>query len=222
MLESNNWTKVKECKLLEWQQQARLHSVCHARSQDRYSKRNGSTLISSISIGAIAVLAEGIALLWQEQQVIFIIIGLVFTAISTILDGVLQATKPGEVALSHEEMVKGYNKIILQIDSVLAKEHDERENGAFFLSKIEEELITLKTGGVKVPVSIWKSIKRQFLHGDLDFQKLDVIGDAHIDVDAVKPPENKLPRSEFKIDDDPVIKNINNTLYEFQMSRLGF
>lgn len=168
----NGWTEAKKIKLLEWQRQSRLHSLGHGRAQEMYARKNNYILLPSISLGAIAVLFDGIALVWENHSVPFIIGALIITAIATILDGVLQATKPVEVAACHEDMAKGYNKIILQIDSMLTKDYDERENGIIFLTKIEKELISLKTGGVKIPLNIWSGVKQDFLEGECDFQKI--------------------------------------------------
>jgi hypothetical protein len=170
---SNGWTKAKESKLLEWQQQSRLHSLGHGRSQELYSKKNDQIQIPSIILGALAVFFDGVALLWDDKRPPFIICALLLTAIATIFNGILQVTKPIEFASGHEDMAKGYNKIILQIDSVLIKEFAERQSGNTFVSMIEEELIALKTGGVKIPSSVWASVKKDFMAGECDFQKLE-------------------------------------------------
>lgn len=170
---SNGWTKAKETKLLEWQQQSRLHSLGHGRSQELYSKKNDQIQIPSIILGALAVFFDGVALLWEDKRPPFIICALLLTAIATIFNGILQVTKPIESASGHEDMAKGYNKIILQIDSVLVKEFAERQSGNTFVTMIEEELIALKTGGVKIPSSVWASVKKDFMAGECDFQKLE-------------------------------------------------
>jgi hypothetical protein len=170
--QSNNWTVIKDKKLMEWQQQSRLHSLGHGRAQEIYTKKNDRILIPSIGLGAIAVFMDGMALIFPDQHIPLVIAALLLTAMGTILDGVLQATKPVEEASEHEDMAKGYNKIILQIDSVLAKEYNERLNGSSFITKIEEELIALKTGGVKIPASVWTTVKKDFTAGECDFQQL--------------------------------------------------
>jgi hypothetical protein len=169
----NNWTKIKERKLSEWQQQSKLHAIGHELAQENYSKKNARILIPSIIFGTLATFFDGLALIWEDQHVIFIILALLLTAVVTILGGILQTTKPADEASGHEEMAKGYNKIVLQIDSMLVKEYTERENGSQFLTKVEEELITLQTGGAKVPNNVWKIIKNAFLAGELDFQKME-------------------------------------------------
>lgn len=168
-LPNNNWTNNKETKLREWQLHSRLHNVCHGRAQERYAKRNKGLLLPSIIMGALATFFDGAALLWKEQAFPFIMSALFITLISTILSGILQATGPADEASKHEAMAKGYNKIILEIDSMLIKDYIERENGSRFITKISEELIALKTGGVKVPSDIWKGVQRSFLDGSLDF-----------------------------------------------------
>lgn len=173
---NNNWTEAKEHKLLEWQQQSQLHSLGHGRAQEVYSRKNNKLMLPSIVIGAIAVFLDGIALLWENNHKPFVICSLLLTAITTILGGILQATKPTEKASSHEDMCKGYNKIILQIDSILAKEYYERENGTAFLSMIEKQLIALKTGGVKIPAFIWNHAKDEFIAGECDFQQIRAEG----------------------------------------------
>lgn len=170
---NNGWTEEKKRKLLEWQQQAKLHSVGHGRAQEYYSKKNDRLLLPSILLGALGVFFDGVALVWEEQHIPFIVGALLFTALGTVMDGILQATKPTDDASSHEDLAKGYNKIVLEIDSMLTKENKERQNGSRFLTKIEHELITLKTGGMKVPSGIWKDIRKAFLAGDLDFQKIE-------------------------------------------------
>ena len=170
---NNGWTTEKRRKLLEWQQQAKLHSVGHGKAQEYYSKKNDRLLLPSIILGAMGVFFDGVALVWEEQHIPFIVAALLFTAVGTVMDGILQATKPTDDASSHEDLAKGYNKIVLEIDGMLTKEVIERQNGSRFLTKIEHELITLKTGGMKVPSDIWKNIRRAFLAGDLDFQKIE-------------------------------------------------
>ena len=170
---SNGWTKAKEGKLLEWQQQSRLHSLGHGRAQELYARKHDRIQIPSIILGAFAVFLDGVALLWEDQRAPFIICALLLTAVATICNGILQVTKPIETAAGHEDMAKGYNKIILQIDGILVKELTERQNGNIFVSMIEEELIALKTGGIKIPSSVWGSVKRDFMAGECDFQKLE-------------------------------------------------
>jgi hypothetical protein len=182
---NNNWTKSKEAKLLEWQQQSRLHSLGHSRAQEIFANRNNIMMIPSIIVGAVATLMDGVALLWQDQYMPFVAIALLLTAITTIITGILQATKPVEVAASHEEMAKGYNRIILQIDAMLAKEYTERINGTRFLTKIEEELINLKTGIITIPDTIWIGVKEEFIAGECDFLKM------HDDQGYVKLPSSR-------------------------------
>ena len=236
-LPNNNWTKVKIDKLLEWQQQSRLHSLGHGRAQEKYKKKNDKILIPSISLGALAVFLDGIALVWEDQHIPFIIIALLLTAIATILDGVLQATKPVVEATAHENMCKGYNKIILQIDSMLAKEATERQNGSIFITMIEEELITLKTGGIRIPISVWTTVKKDFTEKQCDFQKLKDVNDVPSQVvidpipqpgdvvpqpgDVVPQPGDVVPHFELRIDDDPKTKKMEKMLFDIQMSRLG-
>lgn len=167
---NNHWTEAKEKKLLEWQQQSRLHSLGHGRAQEIYSKKNNRMLIPSIVFGAIATLLDGIALVLTDNYVPFVIAALLITAITTILDGIIQVTKPISIASGHEDMAKGYNKIILQIDAMLSKEANERQDGSEFISKIEEELIALKTGGIKIPSDVWKGVRDAFINKELDFQ----------------------------------------------------
>jgi len=244
---NNNWTRVKEAKLLEWQQQSRLHSLGHSRAQEIFAGRNNAMMIPSIIVGAIATLIDGIALLWQDQTIPLVATALLLTAIATIISGILQATKPIEVAASHEEMAKGYNRIILQIDAMLAKEYRERMNGMRFLTKIEEDLINLKTGVIKIPDYIWIGVKNEFIAGECDFLKMHddqgYIGlpktrETIVDIDissAVAPPvtdEDDLtvepmvdvsgtavPRFEINIHNDPKLTKMNKLFYDYQYSR---
>lgn len=243
-LPNNNWTKAKEDKLLEWQQQSRLHSLGHGRAQEIYTKKNDRIQIPSIAMGAIAVFMDGAALVLEDQHIPFVITALLLTAIVTICNGILQITKPVEEAGEHEDMAKGYNKIILQIDAMLAKEYCERQNGSAFLTKIEEELIALKTGGTKIPAPVWTTVKNDFTAGECDFQKLEdeagfggsfhhrikiskpneeteSTGPVVIDVDSDpdKISDDKLPRFEFKIDNDLKKTEIVGDLFDYQMSR---
>lgn len=171
-LPNNNWTKPKEDKLIEWQRQSRLHSLGHGRAQEMYTKKNNRIQLPTIVTGAVAVFMDGVALVLKDLHVPFVITALLLTAIVTICNGILQTTKPVEKAAEHEAMAQGYNKIILQIDSMLAKEYCERQNGSSFLTKIEEELIALKTGGIKIPAVVWTTLKNDFAAGECDFQKL--------------------------------------------------
>ena len=172
VFKTNNWTDAKEAKLLEWKQQSRLHSLSHSRAQEIFASRNNMMMIPSIIVGAVATLMDGVALLWQDQYMPLVATALLLTALTTIITGILQATKPIEVASSHEEMAKGYNLIILQIDAMLTKEYGERMNGTQFLTKIEEELINLKTGIIKIPDTIWIGVKKEFIDAECDFLKM--------------------------------------------------
>lgn len=255
---NNGWTAEKRRKLLEWQQQAKLHSVGHGKAQEYYSKKNDRLLLPSIILGAIGVFFDGVALVWEEQHIPFIVAALLFTAVGTVMDGILQATKPTDDASSHEDLAKGYNKIVLEIDGMLTKEVIERQNGSRFLTKIEHELITLKTGGMKVPSDIWKNIRRAFLAGDLDFQKIEndpetpfitkatirrktiaVAGASESSsstdsgsneqpvtvvettLDIPEETEDQMPKFELNIGSDPVSKNLEKAMFDFQMSRFG-
>lgn len=191
---TNNWTKCKEDKLLEWQQQSRLHSLGHSRAQEIFANRNNKMMILSIVVGTIATLMDGLALLWQDQHIPFVATALLLTAITTIITGILQATKPIEVASSHEEMAKGYNRIIFQIDAMLAKEYTERINGALFLTKIEEELINLKTGIITIPDTIWIGVKEEFIAGECDFLKM------YDDQGYIKLPKDTVDIKEIGMD----------------------
>ena len=256
---NNGWTTEKRRKLLEWQQQAKLHSVGHGKAQEYYSKKNDRLLLPSIILGAMGVFFDGVALVWEEQHIPFIVAALLFTAVGTVMDGILQATKPTDDASSHEDLAKGYNKIVLEIDGMLTKEVIERQNGSRFLTKIEHELITLKTGGMKVPSDIWKNIRRAFLAGDLDFQKIendpetpfitkatirrktiaDVAGASESSsstdsgsneqpvtvvettLDIPEATEDQMPKFELNIGSDQVSKNLEKSMFDFQMSRFG-
>ena len=158
-----------------------------------------------------------------------------------------------------EPLAKGYNKIVLEIDGMLTKDIVERQNGSRFLTKIEHELITLKTGGMKVPSDIWKNIRRAFLAGDLDFQKIEndpetpfitkatirrkTIADVaavtesssstdsgpneqsvnvvETTLDIPEETEDQMPKFELNIGSDPVSKNLEKAMFDFQMSRFG-
>jgi hypothetical protein len=168
---NNNWTDSKVDKLLEWQQQSRLRALGHGRAQENYGRKNDRIMIPSIICGAVGVLFDAMALAIEKYHIQLVVTAMIITAAGTILDAMLQATKPVEDAAGHENMARGYNKIILQIDAMLAKEFNERQNGSAFLTKIEEELIALKTGGSKIPAKVWNSVKRDFTEGECDFQK---------------------------------------------------
>jgi hypothetical protein len=170
VLPNNNWTTEKETKLLEWQLHSRLHSICHEQAQEVFANKNNAILIPSIIMGALAVFFDGAALVWENQHFVLVMLALFITLISTILSSIIQAMNPAELASSHENMAKGYNKIILQIDSVLTKEFSERMNGLRFLSMIEDELISLQTNGVKIESYIWETVKKDFLAKTLEFQ----------------------------------------------------
>lgn len=229
----NNWTDIKEKKLLDWQQQSKLHSLGHIRAQEVYTKKNTVLQIPSIIFGAIAVFSDGIALLWHEYHTPFIITALLLTAMATILDGILQTTKPSDVASCHADMAKGYNRLILQIDSALTKEYDERANGITFLNMIEQELIALKTGNVSIPLSIWNTIKKDFLEGRLDFVKIDdkPLCPSVVEVSDIPAPDilkenlpvgtNNVPSFELRVMNDSELYKGEQTLFDYQMNRLG-
>jgi hypothetical protein len=88
-----------------------------------------------------------------------LIIGIILLALNTGLTLWLKTTDYSCLASNHEAMSKGYNRIILDIESELANEVIERINGVKFLRQIQERLISLSTGGQSIPDGIWESVE---------------------------------------------------------------
>jgi len=189
----NGWTKTKERRLLEWQQQARVREVCHMRAYEMYIRRNNKILLPSIVLSASAVFFDSAAIALDEQRTAFIITAALLTAIASVLTGILQATKPSEIAGNHKEMSKGYSKVILQTEAMLSKSYSERPSGQTFLEQIEAEMLSLKTGGFDIPSSIWVMVRKEY---GLALPKLNGgITGSNLSIDVPPAREQSAPAS---------------------------
>ena len=158
---TNNWSDHKINKLQEWCQISKVYSTCHSRSQEYYHKQFNFITLSVIICGALAAVLEGANLLMSSRS---IGVGVTVVLLTSTVSGLnlwLNSKNPADTASSHENMSKGYNRIILKIESELANDEAERENGVKFVAEIRNNLTDLSTGGKSIPLKIWQQVNKE-------------------------------------------------------------
>ena len=163
---SNNWTEAKIKKLAEWIQISEVYSTCHVKVQEYYVRQFNIITITVIILGIIATFLEGTNLLMSKPS---LPIGIAVLVCSTSVSGLnlwLNSKNPSEAAASHENMSKGYNRIILKIECELTNDETERENGVKFMNDIRDNLTDLSTGGHPIPREIWNQFNKEFSTSD--------------------------------------------------------
>ncbi len=158
VLPTNNWTEQKIKKLNEWSHISKIYSTCHSKAQEYYHRQFNNITVAVIMFGALAAVLEGANLLLATPSIGLGITVVLLTSSVSGLNLWLNSKNPAETASAHESMSKGYNRIILKIESELANDDKERENGVKFLTEIRDNLTDLSTGGKSIPLSIWYQV----------------------------------------------------------------
>jgi hypothetical protein len=157
---TNNWTEQKIKKLNEWSHISKIYSTCHSKAQEYYHKQFNRITVAVIACGALAAILEGANLLLASPSIGLGVTVVLLTSAVSGLNLWLNSKNPSETASAHESMSKGYNRIILKIESELANDDKERENGVTFLTEIRDNLTDLSTGGKSIPLSIWYDVNK--------------------------------------------------------------
>lgn len=254
---NNQWTENKVQKLDEWKNISKVYSTCHTRAYEYNEKLFLRVTNLITALGIIGTVLEGANILVQDEQCesttslplsIFV---LIVTALSGGLGQWLSNKNPSEIAASHEEMSKGYNGLVLNIESELTQDPSEREPGVSFIKDISSKLKDLTTGGRSIPTSIWNKVQEELVTGKIDLKtrwrkKLEwpiatvmaipntVDKPTHtiIDVDDETTISSSPDPNESSTGDDanlptseffnPAAVDIGSQLQKYQLSRFGF
>lgn len=162
----NNWSDLKIKKLAEWVQISEVYSTCHVKVQEYYYKQFNAITISVIILGIVASFLEGANLLLSKPSLGVGIGVMLCTSTVSGLNLWLNSKNPAETAAAHENMSKGYNRIILKIECELTNDENERENGVKFMNDIRDNLTDLSTGGHPIPRKIWDQFNKEFSKSD--------------------------------------------------------
>jgi hypothetical protein len=154
----NNWSESKLNRLKQWIEISQIYSICHSKTCEYYSSRFNQATISVIFLSAMATVLEGANLLADNPSMGLGISVIVCTSLASALNLWLNSKNPTELASAHENMSKGYNRIILKIESELANDDNERTNGVKFINEIRDNLTDLSTGSNTIPSFIWKKV----------------------------------------------------------------
>ena len=216
---NNNWSEAKLKKLDDWVQISQVYSTCHVKVQEYYCKQFNLITIIVILLGIISTLLEGANLLLDKPQ-LGIGVGVLICSCSVSgLNLWLNSKNPSETAAAHENMSKGYNRIILKIECELANEPLERENGVKFISDIRDNLIDLSTGGHPIPRDIWDNFNKEFSKSDRKLR--DTIrkrsSEAITPISNTPEPE---PQNTFELNIfDPAALKVAELLTRYQTAR---
>lgn len=167
----NKWTERKTKKLLSDSDSSKLYSLCHTRAYEYYKRQHQWTTMIIAYLGAITTILEGTNLLLDEPILGISVAVLICAALSGVLGQRINIKDPSASAAAHQDMSKGYNRIILKIESELVNEPNEREPGTEFLKSITKSLIDLTTGGKIIPTFIWNKVQQDVGDGKIDPQK---------------------------------------------------
>ncbi len=157
---TNNWTEQKLGKLTEWMHLSQIYSTCHSKAQDYYQIQFSRITGWVIFLGALAAVLEGANLLLANRSVGLGVTVVILTSTVSGLNVWLNSKNPAETASAHENMSKGYNRIILKIESEITNDDQERVNGVKFMEEIRDNLTDLSTGGKSIPSWIWESVNK--------------------------------------------------------------
>lgn len=168
---NNRWTEKKINKLLYDAEMSKFHSLCHTRAYEHYKRSFQRTTMIIALLGAAVTILEGTNILLEEKYIGIGVAVLVSSALSSFLAQRINSNDPSALAAAHQDMSKGYNRIIMQIESELVNDPDEREPGTDFLKTITKSLIDLTTGGQICPTNIFNQVQKEVDTGDIDPSK---------------------------------------------------
>lgn len=167
-MDRNGWTEAKINKLINDATMSKIYSTCHVKAFEHYRRRFYVITMIITFLSAVSTVLEGTNILLEEQYIQLPISVLVLTSITGALSQWMNSKDPSLQAAEHQDASKGYNKVILNIESELALEEDEREKGVEFLKSISNRIEDISTGGKLIPSFIWNKVQRDIGNGKLD------------------------------------------------------
>jgi hypothetical protein len=209
----NNWTEHKIKKLNEWTHISKIYSTCHSKAQEYYYKQFNYITITVIICGALATVLEGANLLLSRPSIGIGIVVIILTSSVSGLNLWLNSKNPAETASAHESMSKGYNRIILKIESELVNDEQERENGVKFIAEIRDNLTDLSAGSKSIPLKIWDAVNKEV--GSVTFHKKSI--KLHTPQEENKPVT--VSESEINMIFDPAALKVAELLEQYQTAR---
>lgn len=155
----NQWTEDKEQQLYEWAFQSEKQSAGHSLAHEYYI-RQFSIITSIITLlSVLSAILEGVNLSYEVPIKGVSIAVIALSAISGGVSQYLTNKNPSQLAYNHQELSKGYNRLVLKIESELANSEEERKPGVQFVHEVSETLQGLSTGTCSIPERIWKKTK---------------------------------------------------------------
>jgi hypothetical protein len=163
---TNGWSDKKIKKLMSDVEISKIYSLCHVRAYEHYKKIfNITTMIVAI-LGGCTTILEGANILLEERYIGIGIAVLICSALTGVIAQYINSKDPSQLAASHQEMSKGYNRIILDIESVLVNTDDESLGpSSEYINSVTKTLIDLATGGQILPTFIWNQIQKEINSG---------------------------------------------------------
>uniref|UniRef100_A0A6C0J5G5 SMODS and SLOG-associating 2TM effector domain-containing protein n=1 Tax=viral metagenome TaxID=1070528 RepID=A0A6C0J5G5_9ZZZZ len=235
-MSNNKWTEKKSNKLVADADISKIHSLCHTRAYEYYRKRFERITKLTIVLSSISTILAGVNILLEEKHIGVGVASLIFTVLTTAIAQHTNSEDPSKIAAGHEEMSKGYNKIILKIESELVNDPLDRLPGTDFIRSITNTMTDLSTGGQKLPTFIWDQIQKELHAGNLDpsafwsHQNIEVkdIQDTTINIITESPGEDTnttqiisdLPSVEIRT--NPKGSKNGKLLHEFHLTRHRF
>lgn len=231
----NRWTETKVNSLISHVKMSQIYSLCHTHAYEYYKRLFGRTTVFITFLSAATTILEGANLLLDEPFIGISLTILFCAALSGILGTYIKTKDPSQMAAAHQELSKGYNRIVLEIEAELSQEPEERQPGQEFIRSITKSLIELSTGGQILPSFIFNKINNEIKSGNLKPESYwsqnirplkdsvrTVAAPTVIDVDNIEAvPEEEsdrnMPSMELRMND-----NLNKLVMEYQASRFRF
>jgi hypothetical protein len=216
----NNWSELKIKKLGEWVRISEVYSTCHVKVQEYYYKQFNVITIVVILLGILGSFLEGANLLLSKQN---LGVGITVMICTTTVSGLnlwLNSKNPAATAAAHENMSKGYNRIILKIECELTNDEHERENGVKFMNDIRDNLTDLSTGGHPIPQKIWEQFNKEFSASDKKLR--DTIKRKSSTLDDIEAGRSDAPETLDTFDVnifDPAAVKVAELLTKYQTAR---
>lgn len=165
---NNGWTEAKIKSLAQRLALSKVYRLCHTSAYEYYKRIfNRSTMCITV-LGAVTTILEGTNLLIEKPDMGIGIAVLICAALSGILGSYIRTKDPSQMAAGHQDMSKGYNRIILDIESEMALDPSERKSGSEYIKWLSNTLQDMSTGGQILPTFIFNNTQRQINSGELD------------------------------------------------------
>jgi hypothetical protein len=172
MTEYNGWTEAKIKNLKHRLALSKVYRLCHTNAYEYYKRMFNRTTMVIAVLGAFTTVMEGANLLLEQKEIGISISVIISAALTGVLGTYLKTKDHSQLGAGHQEMCKGYNRIILEIENELALDFGERRPGTDFIRSITNTLTEMSTGGQILPTFIFKDTQRQIESGELDLDKI--------------------------------------------------